>query len=137
MGDYFGRRVGMASGAFLVIIATFMQTFAPKHNIGVFFGGRAIIGVGQGLALTSGPVYIGELAPPEIRGTMMSFWQMFYSVGSFIAYAVNYACQKHTKTLGEWDWRTVLIFQMLVPILIIAQVVFIPETRKLFRTQPT
>lgn len=32
----------------------------------------------------------------------MAFWQMFYSVGSFIAYWINYACQKHVKTLGEW-----------------------------------
>lgn len=58
----------------------------------------------------------------------MSFWQAFYSVGSFIAYWVNFACQKHTATLGEWDWKIVVLFQMLVPILIIAQVFFIPET---------
>jgi Sugar (and other) transporter len=58
----------------------------------------------------------------------MSFWQVFYSVGSFIAYWVNYAAQKHVKTLGEWDWKIVVIFQLLVPILIIAQVMFIPET---------
>lgn len=58
----------------------------------------------------------------------MSFWQMFYSVGSFIAYWVNYACQKHVATLGEWDWRMVVIWQLLVPVLIIAQLPFIPET---------
>ena len=67
----------------------------------------------------------------------MSFWQMFYSVGSFIAYAVNYACTKHSKTLGEWNWRMVLIFQILVPILIIGQVFFIPETRKSIPTYLT
>lgn len=32
----------------------------------------------------------------------MAFWQLFYSVGSFIAYWINYACQKHVKKLGEW-----------------------------------
>lgn len=58
----------------------------------------------------------------------MSFWQMFYSVGSFIAYWVNFAASKHTKTLGEWDWKIVIIFQLLVPILILIQVPFIPET---------
>ena len=52
VADFFGRRVGMASGAFLVIIATIIQTFAPKGNIGTFFGGRALIGIGQGLALS-------------------------------------------------------------------------------------
>lgn len=38
---------------------------------------------------------------------IMSFWQMFYSVGSFIAYWVNFACSKHPQKLGEWDWRMV------------------------------
>ena len=76
----------------------------------------------------AGPIYIGELAPPEIRGKIMSFWQMFYSVGSFIAYWVNFGCSKHKATLGEWDWKMVVIFQLLMPILILSQVFFIPET---------
>lgn len=58
----------------------------------------------------------------------MSFWQLFYSVGSFIAYWVNFACGKHTKTLGEWSWKMVVLFQILVPILIILQLPFLPET---------
>ncbi|KAK4560423.1 hypothetical protein LTR86_005619 [Recurvomyces mirabilis] len=128
VADYFGRRVGMASGAFCVIVATFMQTFSPRGNIGCFIAGRVLIGIGQGLALTAGSIYIGEMAPMEIRGTIMSFWQMFYSVGSFIAYWINYACTKHKASLGEWDWKMVVIFQMMIPILIVAQVWFIPES---------
>lgn len=42
----------MAGGSFLVIIATFIQAFAPKGNIGCFIGGRVLIGLGQGLALS-------------------------------------------------------------------------------------
>ena len=97
-------------GAFLTIIATFMQTFSPKGQLGVFIAGRVVIGLGQGIALSAystlrpssrlkltvaiaaGPVYIGELAPVHIRGKIMTFWQMFYSVGSFIAYWINYSC---------------------------------------------
>ena len=52
LADYAGRRIGMATGSVLVIIATFMQTFAPRGNIGVFIAGRVIIGLGQGLALS-------------------------------------------------------------------------------------
>lgn len=128
VADYFGRRIGMAAGCVLVIIATLIQVFSPRGNIGCFIGGRVVIGLGQGLALTAGPIYIGELSPPEIRGAIMSFWQMFYSVGSFIAYWVDYACTKHTKALGEWDWKMVVIFQLLVPIIILAQLWAIPET---------
>jgi hypothetical protein len=42
----------MGIGCFLTIVATFMQTFAPAHNLGVFIGGRVIIGLGQGIALS-------------------------------------------------------------------------------------
>lgn len=58
----------------------------------------------------------------------MSFWQMFYSVGSFLAYWVNYACTKYPKRLGEWDWKMVVIFQLLMPVLILSQIFFIPES---------
>jgi MFS family permease len=58
----------------------------------------------------------------------MTFWQLFYSVGSFIAYWVNYACSLHSEKLGEWDWKMVVIFQMLVPVIILALLPFIPET---------
>jgi MFS family permease len=58
----------------------------------------------------------------------MAFWQLFYSVGSFIAYWVNYACSLHTAELGEWDWKMVVIFQMLVPIIILLLLPWIPET---------
>ncbi|RAK86015.1 sugar transporter [Aspergillus costaricaensis CBS 115574] len=119
IADFLGRKIGMAIGCILVIAATFMQCFAPRGNIACFLAGRCIIGIGQGIALTAGPIYIGELAPPEIRGKIMTFWQMFYSVGSFICFWVNYACTKHSTHLGEWDWRMVVIFQLLVPVIIL------------------
>lgn len=52
LADFAGRRMGMAAGAVLVIMATFMQCFAPRGNIGVFIAGRVVIGLGQGLALS-------------------------------------------------------------------------------------
>ncbi len=112
----------MGVGCFLVIIATFVQTFSPWGKIGWFIFGRVIIGTGQGLALSmylcitllysvdnllaAGPVYIGEMAPTKLRGRIMTFWQLFYSVGSFIAYWINYVCTIHSDKLGQWDWKT-------------------------------
>lgn len=57
----------------------------------------------------------------------MAFWQTFYSVGAFIAYWINYASSGR-KSLGEWDWRMVVIFQILVPLIIIVLLPFMPET---------
>ncbi|KAL2828470.1 general substrate transporter [Aspergillus cavernicola] len=126
IADFLGRKFGMGLGCVLVIISTFMQTFSPRHNLGCFIAGRCIIGIGQGIALTAGPIYIGELAPSEIRGKIMTFWQMFYSVGSFICFWVNYGCTNNKEGLGEWDWKMVVIFQLLVPIIILALLPTIP-----------
>lgn len=56
----------------------------------------------------------------------MTFWQMFYSVGSFICFWINYACTKNVSKLGEWDWKLVVIFQLLVPVLILGLLPTIP-----------
>jgi len=58
----------------------------------------------------------------------MSFWQLFYSVGSFICFWVAYACSKHIEALGEWDWKMTVIFQILVPTIILALLPFMPGT---------
>ncbi len=63
----------MGLGCFITVIATIIQTFAPRHQIGVFILGRVLIGIGQGMALTAGPVFIGEVTPPEIRGKVSKF----------------------------------------------------------------
>lgn len=115
-------------GCAVTVVATFMQTFSPRHQIGCFIAGRVLIGIGQGMALTAGPVYIGEMAPPHIRGYIMAFWQLFYSVGSFIAYWINYSCAKHRESLGDWDWKMVVIFQIMVPIIIMILLPFQPES---------
>jgi MFS family permease len=42
----------MGIGCFITVIATFIQTFAPYHKLGVFIFGRVLIGIGQGIALS-------------------------------------------------------------------------------------
>lgn len=53
---------------------------------------------------------------------------MNFSVGSFLAYWINYACSNYSDRLGDWDWRTTLIFQILAPLIIIPLIYFCPES---------
>jgi hypothetical protein len=45
----------MGLGCFITVVATFIQTFAPYHKIGVFIFGLVLIGIGQGMALSKFP----------------------------------------------------------------------------------
>lgn len=117
----------MHIGSFVIIISTLVAAFTPP-NIGGFIAGRALTGIGQGLALPAGPVYINEMAPSGDRGKIMSFWQVFFGIGAFLAYWINYACTQYSSRLGEWDWKIVMLFQLLAPLTIITGLLFAPET---------
>lgn len=47
--------------------------------------------------------------------------------GSFIAFWINYAVQRAPQ-LGDWDWRMVVIFQILCPVIILSLIFFCPES---------
>ncbi|KAF4637234.1 hypothetical protein G7Y89_g850 [Cudoniella acicularis] len=126
--DRFGRRVGIATGCFFTVVAAIFQAFGPHHKLGYFIAGRVFIGLGQGFVTTAGPVYIGEITPSDIRGTVMSIWQVNFAIGSFIAYWINYILAQHNDTLGNWVWKMVVLFQLVTPVLILLQLPFIPES---------
>lgn len=42
----------MGIGCLVTIVATMMQTFAPRHNLACFMAGRFLVGFGQGMALS-------------------------------------------------------------------------------------
>ncbi|EWG41141.1 hypothetical protein FVEG_03302 [Fusarium verticillioides 7600] len=127
VSDRFGRKWSMWAGAVLVIISTFISTFTPPV-IGGYIAGRAITGFGQGLMMPAGPVFINEIAPAKLRGSIMSFWQLNFAIGSFVAYWINYACSKNAERLEEWDWKIVMFLQIFFPVIIISGLLFCPET---------
>ncbi|KAJ3353088.1 hypothetical protein HDU83_007243 [Entophlyctis luteolus] len=125
IADIWGRRVPMAAGCIIVIGFTFLQTFATNFTTHVV--GRAGIGIGLGLMLPVGPVYLSELAPKQIRGTMMSIWQFMYSFGAFVAYSVG-LITVNKPWLGDWQWRWVLLLQASAPLFFLVCISFCPES---------
>jgi MFS family permease len=59
VNDYFGRRVGMFTGAIIVVIGTCIQ--APSINRAMFLIGRFILGFGVSFCCVSAPCYVSEV----------------------------------------------------------------------------
>ena len=59
-----------------------------------------MIGVAIGLASAAAPVYISEVAPPESRGRLVSFFQLAVTIGILVAYLVGLAFD-HSE---GWRW---------------------------------
>ena len=59
-----------------------------------------MIGVAIGLASAASPVYISEVAPPESRGRLVSFFQLAVTIGILVAYLVGLAFDG----IEGWRW---------------------------------
>ncbi len=96
--DRYGRRVMILLAAGVFIAGALASAAAP--NAGVLIVARVVIGVAIGLASAAAPVYISEVAPPESRGRLVTFFQLAVTVGILVAYLVGLAFD-HTE---GWRW---------------------------------
>jgi SP family arabinose:H+ symporter-like MFS transporter len=102
IGDRFGRRKSLSISAFLFAVSTLASALAP--NVVLFSIGRLIAGIAIGIASVLTPMYISEVAPAKIRGTLVSMNQLAIVVGILVAYLTNWKL----AALGDSSWRWML-----------------------------
>ena len=61
--------------------------------------GRALVGLGVGLASVTVPVYIAESAGKSVRATLVTLNVLMITMGQFSAYLVDWLC---TFLPGNW-----------------------------------
>ena len=120
IADRLSRRwdILLANGIFLV--GSIIQ--AASVNIGMMFAGRAIAGFSIGQLSMCVPLYISELAPPNLRGSLVTLQQLGITTGILIAFWLDYGTQYIGGT-GDGQspvaWRLPLALQC-VPSLVLA-----------------
>jgi len=96
--DNHGRRVMILASAVVFMAGALASAAAPGAV--VLVAARIVIGVAIGLASAAAPVYISEVAPPESRGRLVTFFQLSVTVGIFSAYLVGLAFEP----IEGWRW---------------------------------
>lgn len=69
------------------------------------------------------PLYISELAPPEIRGTLLVLQELSIVTGIVIAFYITYAT-RHIQSM--WSWRLPFLIQIIPAIVLVVGVPFLP-----------
>ena len=88
MADRFGRKNILIIVAALFTISATWSALATGYT--EFIIARIIGGVGIGGAILIAPIYIAEIAPPKLRGSLVSFNQLNIVIGISVAYFSNY-----------------------------------------------
>lgn len=102
VSDRFGRKNVLIVVAALFTISATWSALATNYT--EFIIARIIGGVGIGGAILIAPVYIAEIAPPKLRGSLVSFNQLNIVIGISVAYFSNY----FLVNMGEESWRWML-----------------------------
>lgn len=98
LADRFGRRAILLATSLIFIAGAIICALAV--SLAMLVVGRVVVGLGIGLACTTVPVYISEVAPPEARGWQVSLFQLAITVGILCAYLVDYAF----ANAQAWRW---------------------------------
>lgn len=135
LSDKFGRRTILKYAAALYFISAIGSAFAPSFWLLVL--ARMIGGFGVGASLIIAPMYIAEIAPPKMRGTMVSFNQLNIVIGITVAFFTNYLILQLGKTNAGWaeilqfnnyNWRWMLGLEALPAIIYFTALNFVPRS---------
>ncbi|KAJ5381325.1 uncharacterized protein N7496_003753 [Penicillium cataractarum] len=91
LADRISRKYAMMVAVVIFTLGTGLQSGAQTPAY--FFAGRIIGGVGIGMFSMVIPLYQAEIAPPELRGSLVSLQQLSITVGTAISFWLDYGMQ--------------------------------------------
>jgi SP family arabinose:H+ symporter-like MFS transporter len=121
VADRLGRRRTMMLAATCFMISTVGT--ALTGTIGYFAFWRFLGGIGIGLAMISSPIYIAELAPPHIRGSLVNVNQLSNVIGINLAVIVSYLFSS-----DDFGWRWMFASQAVPVLFLTFGLLLIPES---------
>jgi SP family xylose:H+ symportor-like MFS transporter len=135
-----GRRGGLLVAALLFFVSALGSGF-PEFGWGVvghegpnalaaFLVYRVLAGIGIGMASMLTPMYIGEIAPPQSRGLLVTIQQIAIVGGINLVYFVNWliASQGDAAWILSTGWRYMLASAAIPAALLFAFMLLVPDT---------
>ncbi len=100
--DRFGRRATLLWIGVLYLVGAIGSGLATQ--VGIFIAARFVGGLGIGISTVVAPMYIAEIAPPQVRGRLAGMFQFNIVFGILIAFVSNALL----AGVGENAWRWML-----------------------------
>lgn len=128
LADKLGRKKTLFLSMLAFFISTIGSTFADSFT--VFSLARVVSGIGIGLASTVAPMYMGEIAPKEIRGKSSGIWNVSLVGSQMLIFLINFIIAKGMAEtwLVELGWRWMMGAQFIPVALMFVGTLLLPET---------
>ncbi|KAH7009926.1 general substrate transporter [Ilyonectria destructans] len=121
LADRISRKWSLTVATGFFCVGAVIQTAA--NNYAALVAGRTIGGVGVGTLAMGAPLYISEIAPPNLRGSLLVLEAISIVIGAIIAYWITYGTR---EIAGEWAFRLPFLLQMVPALLVGGGIHFFP-----------
>ncbi|MFD1315447.1 sugar porter family MFS transporter [Namhaeicola litoreus] len=127
-----GRKNSLILSAILFTISAWgsgLPSFFPESvSLLVLF--RIIGGLGIGIASMNAPMYIAEIAPPERRGNLVSYYQLAVVIGFFTVFLATYFIgNSNTEDQNiQFGWRHMFWTELIPSISFLFLLLLVPKS---------
>lgn len=121
--DYLGRKKVILASAFVFATGAVWTGLAP--TVTQLMISRFYLGLAIGVSSFSVPLYISEISPTKIRGTLVSMFQLLITVGILTAYLSDNALADNNNLEC---WRPMLWVGVIPAVVLFVGMFFLPET---------
>ncbi|KAF3763452.1 hypothetical protein M406DRAFT_99684 [Cryphonectria parasitica EP155] len=126
LADWIGRRPSISIWSAIVAVGFVIQV-AASTSWQQFMVGRLVAGFGVGALSLLVPMFQAECSPPWIRGALVCTYQLFITLGIFLAACFNYGTYTHQMD-NSGSWRIVISIGWIWTLILGAGVWFFKET---------
>ena len=128
--DRLGRRkVILASAVIFAVGAVWSGIAADAWNLVL---ARLFLGVAIGVSSFAVPLYIAEISPTKVRGTLVSMFQLMVTIGVLVSYLSDlYFADESDMTC----WRPMFYVGVIPACILLIGMFFMPETPRWLMSQ--
>ncbi|KAJ7454529.1 general substrate transporter [Mycena galericulata] len=120
LADKYSRRHSIFAACVVFNIGALFQCLA--QNLGHLFVGRAVGGIGVGALSMLSPLYIAEISPPEVRGSLIALEQFSIVLGVVFGFWIGFFTRNIPSSLS---WRLPLGLQIAPGVLLALGAIFL------------
>lgn len=132
MSIKFGRKWSLIISAILFSVSAWgsgLPEMLPETvTMLVIF--RIIGGLGIGIASMNAPMYIAEIAPSNIRGKMVTYYQLAIVIGFFVVFLATYFIGNSLTEAQnlQFGWRRMFWSELVPSLLFLVLLFFVPKS---------
>jgi SP family galactose:H+ symporter-like MFS transporter len=128
LSNKLGRRGAILVSAVIFVIGSVVCALSPDAKILIF--ARFFLGIAIGVASFTAPLYLSEISPQRVRGSMISMYQLMITIGIVLAFLSNTWLGNYAVIDGVTGghWRMMLGIIAIPAAVMFLGVLFLPES---------